>query len=138
MEWWGHKPRDADTGQNLEAASDRTFHEASVEVCPNILISDRRESQMRKKRGWNDIIKAKRGNCFKDDNGSRLRKDMCQLDLTVNRILWWTFLYETLETAVRWSRLKRESVTNNLKKYFWRKSMNWVVNIGDMVSTRSL
>ena len=37
----------------------------------NISVSDRRrESQMGKKREWNDIIKAKRGKCFKDDNGS--------------------------------------------------------------------
>ena len=65
-----------------------SLEKANSPMDSNILISDRRrESQMRKKRGWNDIIKAKRGNCFKDDNGSRLRKDMCQLDLTVNRIL---------------------------------------------------
>lgn len=76
---------------------------------------------MGKKREWNDIIKAKRGKCFKDDNGSRLRKGMCQLDVTVNsNLVKNTSLWNTRNDS-EISRLKRESVRNNLKKVFLKE-----------------
>lgn len=74
----------------IDTEIDSEIHTVSLEKAnspmdSNNSISDRRrELQMGKKREWNDIMKAKRGKCFKNDNGSRLRKGMCQLDVIVN------------------------------------------------------